>query len=79
MLDPVALLNQCTLREAAWPLKDWFPGAATGGEPPGRQRVRKGNISVNLALKFRLGGVDGGHAYWRARAIKPSTASEWGC
>ena len=40
--------------EAAWPLKDWFPGAATGGEPPGRQRVRKGNISVNLALKFRM-------------------------
>ena len=78
VLDLVALLNQCTLREAALQLKDWFPGAATGGEPPGRQRVRKGNISVNLALKFRLGGVDGAHAYWRARAIKPSTASEWG-
>src|SRR5437773_10140738 len=67
VLDLVALLNQCTLQEAAWPLKDWFPGAATGGEPPGRQRVRKGNISVNLALKFRLGG--GG---WRARVLEGS-------
>jgi DNA primase len=78
VLDLVALLNQCTLREAALQLKDWFPGAATGGEQPTRQRVREGNISVNPALKFRLGGVDGGHAYVTARAIKPSTASEFG-
>jgi len=78
VLDLVALLNQCTLREAAWPLKDGFGGAATGGEPPTRQRVRKGNISVNPALKFRLGGVDGAPAYWTARTIQPSTASEFG-
>ena len=78
VLDLVALLNQCTLREAAWQLKDWFRSAATGGEQPTRQRVRKGNISVNPALKFRLGGVDGAQAYWTARAIQRSTASEFG-
>src|SRR5882672_8382215 len=63
VLDLVALLNQCTLREAALQLKDWFPGAATEGELPTRQRVRKGNISVNPPLKFTLRGVDGAHAY----------------
>ncbi len=36
VLDLVAVLNQCTLREAALQLKDWFRGAATGGEQPTR-------------------------------------------
>jgi DNA primase len=78
VLDLVALLNQCTLREAALQLKDWLWGAATGGEQPTRQRVTKGNISVNPPLKFTLRGVDGGHAYLAAREIHEITATRWG-
>jgi len=52
VLDLVALLQQCTLREAALQLQDWFRGAATVGEQPTRQRVTKENISVNPPLKF---------------------------
>jgi DNA primase len=78
VLDLVALLNQCTLREAALQLKDWFRGAATGREQPTRQRVRKGNISVNEPLKFTLRGVDSGHAYLAAREIHKNTATRWG-
>jgi DNA primase len=78
MLDLVALLQQCTLREAALQLKDWFGGAATGGEQPTRQRVTKENISVNPPLKFTLRGVDGGHAYLAAREIHENTATRLG-
>ena len=47
VLDLVALLNQCTLREAAWQLQDWLPGAATRTDRPARQRVTK-EISVTI-------------------------------
>ena len=78
VLDLVALLNQCTLREAALQLRDWFPGAAMRGEQSTRQRVTKGNICVNPPLKFTLRGVDGGHVYLAAREIQESTAVRFG-
>jgi DNA primase len=78
VLDLVALLNQCTLREAALQLKDWFPGAATRRDPPTRQRVTKGNICVNPPLRFTLRDVDGRHAYLAAREIHEDTAAQFG-
>lgn len=78
VLDLVALLDKCTLREAAGHLKDWFPGVATCGGPPSRQRVTKGNISVNPPLKFTLRGVDSRHAYLAAREIDERTAARFG-
>jgi DNA primase len=78
VLDLVALLDKCTLREAAGHLKDWFPGAATCGDPVLRQRVTKGNISVNSPLKFTLRGVDGSHAYLATRQIDGRTAARFG-
>jgi DNA primase len=78
MLDLVALLSNCTLRQAALQLQDWFPGAASGEEPPTKQRVTKGNISVNPALKFTLRGVDGGHAYVATREVNARTAARFG-
>lgn len=78
VLDLVALLNQCTLREAALQLQDWFPGAATRGDRPTRQRVTKGNICVNPPLRFTLRSLDGSHAYLAAREIKEGTAAQFG-
>jgi DNA primase len=79
VLDLVALLNKCSLREAALQLKDWFlPGAATSGDPPIKQRVTKGKISVNPPLPFTLRGVDGGHAYLAGRDIDERTAARFG-
>ena len=77
VLDLVALLNQCTLREAALQLQDWFPGATRGARPP-RQRVTKEKMSVNPALKFTLRSVDGTHAYVSAREINKRTAARFG-
>ena len=78
MLDLVALLNQCTLREAAWQLQDWLPDAATRRERPPRQRVRKENICDNPPLRFTLRGVDGSDAYLAAREIQEGTAARFG-
>jgi DNA primase len=78
VLDLVARLQQCTLREAALQLKDWFGGAATVGEQPTRQRVTKESMSVNPPLKFTLRGVDGGHAYLTTREIHENTATRLG-
>jgi DNA primase len=78
VLDLVALLDKCTLREAAWQLKDWFPDAATRGEPAPKQRVTKGKISVNAPLKFTLRGVDGSQAYLATRKIDGRTAARFG-
>ena len=78
VLDLVSLLDKCTLREAAGHLKDWFPGVATCGDPFPRQRVTKGNICVNLPLKFKLRGVDGAHAYLTTRQIDGRTAAGFG-
>ena len=78
VLDLVALLNQCTLREAALQLQDWLPGAATQRERPSRQRVTKENICDNPPLRFTLRGVDGADAYLAAREIQEGTAARFG-
>ena len=78
VLDLVALLNQCTLREAALQLQDWLPGAATRRERASRQRVTKENICDNPPLRFTLRGVDGSDAYLAAREIHEGTAARFG-
>ena len=78
VLDLVALLSQCTLREAALPLQDWLPGAATRRDRPARQRVTKENICDNPPLRFTLRGVDGSDVYWAAREIHAGTVARFG-
>lgn len=78
VLDLVALLNQCTLREAALQLQDWLPRAATRRDRPARQRVTKGNIRDNPPLRFTLRGVDGSDAYLAAWEIHEGTAARFG-
>jgi DNA primase len=77
VLDLVAQLHRCTLREAALRLQQWFPAAATNPAPP-RQRVTKGKKVSNAPLPFTLRGVDGAHEYLRARAIGERTAARFG-
>jgi DNA primase len=78
VLDLVALLEKCTLREAAVHLQDRFPGMATRAERPARQRVTKGNISGNAPLKFTLREVDGAHRYLATRQIDRRAAARFG-
>lgn len=78
VLDLVAQLDKCTLREAAVHLQNWFPGVVSCGTRLPRQRVTKGNIPGNPPLKFKLRDVDGGHAYLAARQIDGRTAARFG-
>jgi len=84
VLDFVVAMEQCSIREAALRLQQWFgirpsglrlyPGAA------GRQKgklVRKEEGS-NRPLRFALTGVEGNHPYLAQRGIDPATAAEFG-
>jgi DNA primase len=84
VLDFVVAMEQCSIREAALRLQQWFgirpsvlrlyPAAA------GRQNgklVRKEEGS-NRPLRFALTGVEGNHPYLAQRGIDPATAAEFG-
>jgi len=84
VLDFVAAMEQCSLREAALRLQQWFgiraPGLrwypATAGTQKG-ELVRKEEGS-NRPLRFALTGVEGNHLYLAQRGIDPATAAEFG-
>jgi DNA primase len=78
VLDLVARLNHCTVREAALQLQEWFPAAAPSGDAAAsrQQRVTKGKI--NPPLPFTLRGVEGTPGYLAARAIDERTAARFG-
>lgn len=84
VLDFVAAMEQCSLREAALRLQEWFgiatPGLrlypAAGGSQKG-ELVRKEEGS-NLPLRFALTGVEGNHPYLVRRGIDLATAVEFG-
>jgi len=84
VLDFVAAMEQCSLREAALRLQQWFgirePGLrlhpATAGMQKGKL-VRKEEES-NLPLRFALTGLERNHPYLAQRGIDPGTAAEFG-
>jgi DNA primase len=84
VLDFVAAMEQCSIREAALRLQQWFGvgapelrlyPAAAGKQ--GKELVRKEEGS-NLPLRFALTGVESNHPYLAQRGIDPATAAEFG-
>ena len=86
VLDLVAVMEQCSVREAARRLAHRFsiPGPpAVAAAPVGAAGGERGNWlgkneGCNPALSFTLRGVDGSHPYLRARGILPETAAQFG-
>jgi DNA primase len=93
VLDFVAAMEQCSIRQAALCLQRWFSlsgpdevrplGAAE--HPPGLawRSVGKGELvrekeGRNPPLPFTLSGVDPAHPYLVERGIDPATAGEFG-
>jgi 5S rRNA maturation endonuclease (ribonuclease M5) len=76
VLDFVSIMEQCSTREAALRLRDWF------GQINGNNRIPKPSMppaaKPNLPLRFRLQGIDHAHPYLEARGISPSTAHALG-
>lgn len=80
VLDFVAAMERCSVREAALRLAQRVPVTASA---PGLAGHETGNWlgkneRDNRPLSFTLRGVDGSHAYLRARGIVPETAVVFG-
>ena len=79
VLNFVAAMEKCSIRQAALRLQRWFSVGAPG---EGRS-VRKGELvrekeGRNPPLPFVLTGVDHSHPYLVERGIDPATAVEFG-
>jgi DNA primase len=87
VLDFVAAMEKCSLREAALRLQEWFGGSATAAPPSlarqaqqevgERQLVRK-KKGFNPPLHFALKGLDPTHPYLAQRGIDRATAVAFG-
>ena len=91
VLDFVAVMESCTVREAALKLQNWFlgdgaessnghaatpPASATRKTPAGERA--SGGVLVNEPLPFALKGIDSSHSYLAARGITRETAEHFG-
>jgi DNA primase len=84
VLDFVAAMEQCSIREAALRLQQWFGVGASGprlcpaatAKPKG-ELVRK-EEGGNLPLRFALTFVERNHPYLAQRGIDPAIAAEFG-
>jgi DNA primase len=88
VLDFVAVMEKCSLREAALRLQQWFGVSAPVGVPSARlyaavadlqnQELVRKEEGGNAPLCFALTGVERNHPYLAQRGIDPATASEFG-
>jgi DNA primase len=83
VLDFVAAMEQCSVRDAGLKLKDWLSitsasTAAPQDEKPAAVRVAVGEKGENKPLTFQLKGVDPDHPYLSERGISRETADTFG-
>ena len=76
VLDFVALMEQCSLRDAASHLRDWFGSASPSVGQSAESKLT--DPSPNRPLGFSLHNIDQHHAYLRVRDIHPETAKLFG-
>jgi len=82
VLDFVAAMEKCSLRDAGLKLQEWFSIstlAATGSvkEKPESRGVEE-SPAINKPLSFQLAGINHEHEYLKARGITPETARTFG-
>jgi DNA primase len=84
VLDFVAAMEKCSIREAACKLQQWF-GIAVSAAPArpeaggaGKTELVREKEGGNAPLHFALTGVDHSHPYLQQRGIDRATAAEFG-
>jgi DNA primase len=83
VLDFVAAMERCSIREAALRLQRWFGVGPSGlrlypaADRQNRELVRK-KEGTNFPLRFVLTGVEANHPYLAQRGIDSATAAEFG-
>jgi DNA primase len=83
VLDFVAAREQCTVRDAALKLAEWFSIGGSSLKPTPERKAasaksRREASAQNKPLTFQLKGVDSGHSYLEERGISKETAEEFG-
>jgi DNA primase len=85
VLDLVAAMERCSLRDAALKVRDWFSISGPLPEtakPATSTQLAKAEIGergeLNKPLNFQLQGIDYRHLYLAGRGIDPETAEYFG-
>lgn len=85
VLDLVAIMESCSVRDAALKLNDWFLSATAPpptGPPEKRGLVAEkrevGETTENKPLSFSLRDIDPSHPYFETRGIAEETAKDFG-
>ena len=80
VIDFVAAMEHCGLREAAEMLSGWqaIPAKPVDVRSPTMKKTVTKKIKFIPRLRFRLHGVDCRHPYLRTRGIHEATAVEFG-
>lgn len=94
VLDFVAVMEACTVRDAALKLQSWFmsedaknqnrppamPAELVAGkrEPVGESEPMSGGVAANVPLPFTLRGIDPAHLYLAERGLSRETAEHFG-
>jgi DNA primase len=88
VLDLVAAMEKCSVRDAGLKLQAWFSVAATGQTPAATTKSADApqlateeaadTGAPNKPLGFRLQGIDYQHLYLAGRSVDPETAEYFG-
>ena len=79
VLDFVAFMERCSLRDAAAHLQEWFGSASPSiGQRVHRTEPNATESAPNHPLGFTLHNIDRHHAYLQGRDIYPETARSFG-
>ena len=84
VLDLTAALEECSVRDAALKLKEWFAlsdqvaGAGPKASPPNGESPEPRDELTNKPLAFELRGIDPVHPYLAARGISRETLDLFG-
>lgn len=84
VLDFVALMENCSIRDAAVKLNDWFsvtkgnPEFRKASDPTPATNPDAADEGENMPLTFTLNGIDHGHQYLQHRRIKENSSCYFG-
>jgi DNA primase len=78
VIDLVAIMESCSLREAGLRLQDWFSIRAWHPAPVRVLTMASFAVKPNRPLGFALQGIDTRHPYLAQRGISPATARLFG-
>ncbi len=82
VLDFISAMENCSVREAALKLQDWFKVPSARSSPVSQQEAEHSHEATpgadNKPLSFALSHIDSSHPYLAGRGVDPETARHFG-